>query len=214
MTDSRISLYRVIINPNSCQTTNRSFSAPVCTCPTCEGPQIVGEATVAMNNVQELEENCTEEISLEKRINKLNADQSRVFKCMSEYLLHQQKYESGVCKCTQLQPLQMLVSGVGGTGQFLLLETIRAQVATIWKDKQEAHLCAVAASTGLAAFNVGGITVHRLFQLPMEHEGKEAEYWGLPRESLKIMKMTLLDVKLFIIDKVSILASLNLAYLH
>ena len=116
-----------------------------------------------MNDVQELQVNCTDEISLEERIDKLNADQSRVFKHMSEHLLHQQKHESGVCKCSQLQPLQMFVSGVGGTGKSFLIEAIRAQVATIWKDKCETLLCAVAAPTGLAAFNVGGVTVHRLF---------------------------------------------------
>jgi len=30
------------------------------------------------------------------------------------------------------------------------------------------------APTGLAAFNVGGITIHRLLQLAVEHEGKTA----------------------------------------
>ena len=145
-----------------------------------EGPQIVGEATAAMNDVQELQANCADEISLEERIAMLNADQSRVFKQMSEHLLHQKKHECGLCECSQLQPLQMFVSGVGGTGKSFFIEAIRAQVAAIWKDKHEALLCAVAAPTGLAAFNVGGVTVHRLFQLPIEHEGKEAGYWGLP----------------------------------
>ena len=65
-----------------------------------KGPQIVGQATAAMNDVQELQVNCTDEISLEVRIDKLNADQSRVFKRMSEHLLHQQKHESGMCKCS------------------------------------------------------------------------------------------------------------------
>ena len=74
----------------------------------------------------------------------------------------------------------MFVAGVGGTGKSFLIEAIRAQVAAIWKGKYEALLCAVAAPTGLPAFNVGGVNVHRLFQLPIEHEGKEAAYWGLP----------------------------------
>ena len=87
-------------------------------------------------------------------------------------------------------------------------------MAVIWKDKQDALLCAVAAPTGLAAFNVGNVRVHRLFQLPIEHEGKEAGYWGLLRDSLKIMRATLRDVKLFIVDEVSMLSSLKLAYLH
>ena len=167
-----------------------------------------------MNDVQELQANCADELSLEKRIEMLNVDQARVFKRISEHLLHQQRHESGVCECSQLQPLHMFVSGVGGTGKSFLIEAMRAQVAAIWKDKHEALLCAVAAPTGLAAFNVGGVTVHRLFQLPIEHERKEAGYWGLPRDSLKIMRTTLRDVKLFVIDEVSMLSSLNLAYLH
>ena len=174
----------------------------------------MGEATAAMNDVQELQADCADELSLEVRIEMLNVDQARVFKHISEHLLHQQRHESGVCECSQLQPLHMFVSGAGGTGKSFLIEAIRAQVAAIWKDKHEALLWAVAAPTGLAAFNVGGVTVHCLFQLPIEHEGKEAGYWGLPRDSLKIMRTTLRDVKLFVIDEVSMLSSLNLAYLH
>ena len=62
-------------------------------------------------------------------------------------------------------------------------------MVAIWKDKHETLLCAVAAPTGLASFNVGGVTVHHLFHLPNEHEGTEAGYWGLPRVSLKIMRI-------------------------
>ena len=73
---------------------------------------------------------------------------------------------------------------------------------------------AVAAPTGLAAFNVGGITTHRLFQLPVEHEGKTAGYWSLSKPSQKLMKASLSKVKKFIIDEVSMVSSLNLAYMH
>ena len=48
--------------------------------------------------------------------------------------------------------------------------------------------CAVMAPTGLAAFNVGGVTIHRLLQLPIEHEGKTAGYWTLPKDSQKVMR--------------------------
>uniref|UniRef100_A0A1X7VTR6 ATP-dependent DNA helicase n=1 Tax=Amphimedon queenslandica TaxID=400682 RepID=A0A1X7VTR6_AMPQE len=40
-------------------------------------------------------------------------------------------------------------------------------------------MCAIVAPTGIAAFNVGGLTIHRLFQLPIEHEGMTARYWAL-----------------------------------
>ena len=53
----------------------------------------------------------------------------------------------------------------------------QALVAQIWKNNTDSPLCAVTAPTGLAAFNVGGVTIHRLLQLPIEHEGKTAGYW-------------------------------------
>ena len=74
--------------------------------------------------------------------------------------------------------------------------------------------CAVAAPTGLAAINIGGVTIHRLFQVPVEHEGKTAGYWPLPKISQKIMKTTLRSLKMVIVDKVSMVSSLNLAYMH
>ena len=48
-----------------------------------------------MNDVQEVQVNCANETSLEVH------DQSRVFKCMSEHILHQKKHECGLCECSQ-----------------------------------------------------------------------------------------------------------------
>ena len=66
----------------------------------------------------------------------------------------------------------MFVSGVGGTGKFFLIEAIEALVTIIWESYD--LLCAIAAPTGLVAFNVGGVTIHRLFQLPVEHSARAA----------------------------------------
>ena len=85
----------------------------------------------------------------------------------------------------------------------------------IWKEHVgDDTTCAVAAPTGLAAYNVGGMTVHRLFQLPIEHEGKTAGYWPLSKVTQKVMHTNLCSLKLIIIDEVSMLSSLNLAYIH
>ena len=78
-------------------------------------------------------------------------------------------------------------------------------------DKTRSTLCAVTAPTGLAAFNVGGVTIHRLLQLPI---GRGAGYWKLAKETLKIMRTSLSKLKLLIIDEVSMVSSLNLAYIH
>ena len=56
----------------------------------------------------------------------------------------------------------MFVSGVGGTGKSFLIKTIHSLVLQIWHKKTDSLLCAVTAPTGLAAFNIGGVTIHRL----------------------------------------------------
>ena len=105
----------------------------------------------------------------------------------------------------------MFVSGVGGTGK---IKTIRALVGEIWRDQNDSLLCAVSAPTGLAAFNVGGVTIHRLLQLPIEHEGRVAGYWGLGKNALKVMRSSLSKLRVLIIDEVSMVSNLNLAYIH
>ena len=72
----------------------------------------------------------------------------------------------------------------------------------------------VAALTGLAAFNIGGLTIHRLFQLPIEQEGKSAQYWSLSKASQKVMKTKLRSLKLIIVDEISMVSSLTLTYMH
>ena len=106
----------------------------------------------------------------------------------------------------------MFISGVGGTRKSFLIKAIRALVSSIWSSHD--FTCAVAAPTGLAAFNIGGVTIHRLFHLPVEHEGKTAGYWPLLEDSHKVMKTTMHNVKVVIIDEVSMVLSLTLAYIH
>ena len=62
----------------------------------------------------------------------------------------------------------MFVSGVGGTRKSFLIATIQSLVGHLWPTDN--LTCAVAAPTGLATFNVGGVTIHRLFQLPVDHK--------------------------------------------
>ena len=141
----------------------------------------------------------------------LNDDQSVSSRISRLTFYHQQCHEANDCSC-ELKPLRMFVSGVGGTGKSFLIETIKALVNSIWS--LDGLLCAVAAPTGLAAFNVGGVTIHRLFQLPIEHTARAASYWSLPKSSQKVMKTTLRNVKMFIIDEISMVSSLNLSYMH
>ena len=167
-----------------------------------------------MNDLMDLNANNADksnQLSLDERVSMLNVDQRHIFENVKSHLVHQKQHEAGVCNCDH-KPLRMFVSGVRGTGKSFLIETIKALVCEEWLSKD--ITCALTAPTGLAAFNVGGVTIHRLFQLPVEHDSKTAGYWSLPKSSQKVMRSTLRSVKLFVIDEVSMVSSLNLAYIH
>ena len=174
-------------------------------------PQLLGEARSAMSEVLDMKASTPGQLTLDERVSMLNQDQRRVFDNVKAHFQHQQRHETNKCSC-DFVPLRLFVSGVGGTGKSFLIEAIKALVESLWSS--ENLLCGIAAPTGLAAFNVGGITLHRLFQLPIEHASKATSYWPLPKPSQKVMRAALSDVKLFIIDEISMVSSINLAFVH
>ena len=120
----------------------------------------MGEANSAMNDLMDLNANNADksnQLSLDERVSVLNVDQRRLFENVNSHLVHQIQHEAG--------------------------ETIKALVCEEWPSKD--ITCAITAPTGLAAFNVGGVTIHQLFQLPVEHDSKTAGYWSLPKSSLR-----------------------------
>ena len=177
-----------------------------------DGPQLMGEANSAMNDLTDLNANNADdksnELSLDERVSMLNVNQRRMFENVKSHFVHQKQHEAGVCNCDH-KPLHMFVSGVGGTGKSFLIKTIKALVCEEWPSMD--ITCAITAPTGLAAFR--GVTIHRLFQLPVEHDSKTA---GLVTAKVvsESMRLTLHSVKLFVNDEVSMVSSLNLAYIH
>ena len=93
--------------------------------PIDEGPQIVGEATSAMHDVLDLQQNDEKGPSLQQLVSSLNADQARIFDQVKRHLEHQAHHENDMCKCSRLKPLHMFVSGVGGTGTSFLIKTLK-----------------------------------------------------------------------------------------
>ena len=174
-------------------------------------PQLMGEAKAAMQDVQDMNDCSDNNITLDKRVQMLDIDQKRIYEKVKMHLLHLLSHESGECSC-DLKPLRMFVSGVGGTGNSFLIHALKSLIHQIWPSSDLS--CAIAVPTGLAAFNVRGMTIHRLFHLPIQHESRQAGYWSLSKASQKVMKSTLRSLKLVIVDEVSMVSSINLAYMH
>ncbi|XP_066600007.1 uncharacterized protein [Prorops nasuta] len=153
------------------------------------------EAEGAMKEFHDVANKC-EDLDLTKMISELNSDQKRVFDKVTKTLLDNNEI------------LRLYVSGEGGTGKSFLIKTIRCWVKqTLRKD------AIVSAPTGIAAFNVDGLTIHRLFQLPVEH-GRTAHYTELSDVALKVFREELKNVELIIIDEVSMISNLTLMYIN
>ncbi|XP_074111642.1 uncharacterized protein LOC141535587 [Cotesia typhae] len=71
----------------------------------------------------------------------------------------------------------------------------------------------VTAPTSIAAFNINGLTIHRVFQLPVEH-GFTPSYTQLSDNVLKALRDQLQNTMLFIIDEISMVSNITLIYIH
>ena len=86
-------------------------------------------------------------------------------------------------------PLRIIVSGTAGTGKSYLIHCLRLLLQ---------HQLQVAAPTGVAAFNVEGLTLHSLLSLPTRGDFKDLE-----GERLTKLQQSFSGIKYIIIDEMS-----------
>jgi len=160
---------------------------------------VTDHVQTAMSDVLMMYNNnsCTAE-ELQQLYDNLNSDQKRVV----------DKVVSRVC--LQQEQLLLFVSGQGGTGKSRVIDVLHQ---TVCQHEDTALPVVVTAPTGLAAYSIHGTTIHRTLSLPVEH-GKPPDYTRLNQEQLTLIKATLKDLKLLIIDEVSMVSSLTLLYIH
>ena len=64
-------------------------------------------------------------------------------------------------------PFRMFITGGAGTGKSHMMSVIKEHLERA--DIGAANACILMAPTGVAAFNIGGLTIHRAPNLPEEH---------------------------------------------
>ena len=94
------------------------------------------------------------------------------------------------------EPFCLVVIGVAGTGKSYLINALRHLLRS---------KCVVTATTGKAAFNVQGITIHCLLKLPVGLQGKK----DLTGQSLFRLQESLNGVEYIIIDEYSMLGQIT-----
>ena len=96
-------------------------------------------------------------------------------------------------------PLHMLILGTAGTGKSFLIQAI----AQLLQDK-----CLLTATTGIAAFHIGGITLHSALHLPVQKHNSN----DLRGQALAMLQHKMKDVRYLIVDEVSMLGQNMMAW--
>lgn len=157
----------------------------------------IDHVQTAMNELEECHRTNARLEDVDCLYSTLNTDQRRVV----------DKVHTSICE--KDEPIRLIVSGQGGTGKSQIIKVLSSKIN---KEFDSALAVIVTAPTGLAAFNVYGTTIHRALCLPVEH-GKPSDYNRLGQELTKI-RSTLRNLKLLIVDEVSMVSSITLLYIH
>ena len=67
------------------------------------------------------------------------------------------------------ESFHLFVSGGAGTGKSHVIKAIKEHLERSVSGGPNKHACMLMAPTGVAAFNIGGLTIHRALQLQVEH---------------------------------------------
>ena len=91
-------------------------------------------------------------------------------------------------------PLRMMILGTAGTGKSYLIRALAQYLGS---------KCLITATTGIVAFNIGGITLHSALQLPVQSHNQN----DLTGHSLASLQHKLSNIHFcnIIIDEVSML---------
>lgn len=103
-------------------------------------------------------------------------------------------------------PFYIFLSGGAGVGKSHCIHTIyQSAVRTLQKAGHKTDLPAVllTAPTGKAAVNIGGTTLHNAFHLPVKQKGSQFAYRHPGSSTLNTMRATYCQLKILIIDEVS-----------
>ena len=101
---------------------------------------------------------------------------------------------------SERESLCLIINGVAGTGKSYLINAIRNLLQS---------RCAVNATTGKAAYNIRGVTIHSLLKLPIGSRGNK----DLMGQSLCRLQESLNNINFIIIDEYSMLGQVTFGWM-
>ena len=114
-----------------------------------------------------------------------------------------------------IKPYHIFVSGPGGVGKSHIIRIIQSDTIILLKlsgvFEPDEVIILLTAPTGVAAFNIGGMTLHSALMLGCNKYGN---YQSLSHDKINTLRTRLSKLKLLIIDEVSMLGSSMLLDIH
>ena len=143
----------------------------------------------------------------------LNTEQLKAFQMVEQYFQSLQLYKQGEVN-NKPDPLHLFISGPGGTGKSHVISlikelVIRSSLDNLTKDSP----AVIVTATGVAAYNVQGVTLHRALNLPVQH-GPSPKYVPLKGERLADMRKHWRNTNTIIIDEISMVSYEMFVHIH
>ena len=115
----------------------------------------------------------------------------------------------------KVKPYRVFVSGPGGVGKSHIIRLIQSDTLKLLKlsgsFEPDDVIVLLTAPTGVAAFNIGGMTLHSALLLG---RNKFSEYQSLSHDRVNTLRLKLSKLKLLIIDEVSMVGCNMLLDIH
>ena len=148
---------------------------------------------------------------LKEVVEGLSPDQLAVYELFVKNVEHYYQHKSQSCSCGKFEPLRLFVSGFGGSGKSHLIRTLMAYQYIRSEVKREPCHFLLGAPTGIASHNIGGMTLHSMWNLPVNH-GKSKrnfneEYCKLKSSQINNMRANYKHACGLIVDEVSMISN-------
>eukprot|EP00884_Botryococcus_braunii_P013944 jgi/Botrbrau1/22550/Bobra.114_2s0073.1 len=145
---------------------------------------------------------------------KMNASQKAVFQGVQDHLRCSQQHASTGTPAPP--PLHWFITGGAGVGKSFVMNLVRELI--IRACGADVNAVKMTAPTGVAAFNISGVTLHQALKLPVQDGHGAADrgtaYRELEGERLEDLRASWRNVKYLIIDEISMVGHFNFDFVH
>ncbi len=183
----------------------------------CDDPMLLDSDIADQQRVQMLDRLANANVDPDVAEQQMNTAQKRVYRRVIDDIAHLVAHKENKCQCGQApKSINLFVTGVAGTGKTFLINAIIAKLVVVYVTQAgtaDVPVC-VGAPTGVAAFPLGGRTLHSLFALGTQHGKGEAKMPSMGAQRIKLNQVLFRKLKLLIIDEISMVSNVTLAKIH